>query len=68
MTTYIYETIPASCCEDPKHYEIAQNETDAPLTHHPETGESIKRVLLGELELTKDAKDDSCGCEPEGCC
>jgi arsenite-activated ATPase ArsA len=68
MTTYIYETIPASCCEDPKHYEIAQNETDAPLTHHPETGEPIKRVLLGELELTKDAKDDSCGCGPEGCC
>lgn len=67
MPTYIYETIPESCCADPKHYEINQGETDAPLTHHPETGEAIKRVLLGGKELIKQDESDSC-CSGTGCC
>lgn len=69
MKTYVYETIPESCCEDPRHYEVEQNEADAALTKHPETGEPIKRVVLGGQELVKQAEDgDSCGCGPEGCC
>jgi predicted nucleic acid-binding Zn ribbon protein len=68
MPTYVYETIPESCCEDPKHYEIEQTADDAPLTHHPGTGEPIKRVVLGDHELVKkDADGESC-CGPEGCC
>jgi len=67
MPIYIYETIPESCCADPKHYEINQSETDAPLTRHPETGETIKRVLLGGKELIKKVDGDSC-CSGSGCC
>jgi predicted nucleic acid-binding Zn ribbon protein len=67
MPTYIYETIPESCCEDPKHYEIEQGENDQPLTCHPETGEAIKRVVLGGEELIKVEDGDSC-CSGSGCC
>jgi predicted nucleic acid-binding Zn ribbon protein len=67
MPTYIYETIPESCCADSKHYEINQCETDAPLTRHPETNEPIKRVLLGGKELIKKADGDSC-CSGPACC
>jgi predicted nucleic acid-binding Zn ribbon protein len=69
MPTYIYETIPESCCAEAKHYEIEQNEQDAPLTRHPETGETIKRVLLGGKELIKkEEPGGSCGCGAGGCC
>ena len=67
MPTYIYETIPESCCADPKHYEIEQTENEAPLTLHPETGEAIKRVVLGGIELVKKDAGSSC-CSDSGCC
>lgn len=73
MPTYLYETIPASCCEEPKHYEIQQSMTDAALTHHPETGEPIKRIILGGYGvMTPGAagkpSEGGCGCGPSGCC
>jgi len=69
MPTYIYETIPAGCCEDPKHYEIEQEADAAPLTLHPETGENIRRVVLGGTELVKeDGEGGSCCCGPGECC
>ena len=67
MPIYIYETIPGSCCADPKHYEIEQSENDAPLTRHPETGEAIKRVVLGGQELIKEDGGGSC-CSGSACC
>lgn len=68
MTTYVYETIPANKTEQPKLFEIQQSMKDAPLTQHPETGEPIRRVVLGGYGLmTPDKSDESCGpgC---GCC
>ena len=47
MTTYVYETIPQKHGEEPRYFEIKQNMNDQPLTKHPETGESIRRVVLG---------------------
>jgi len=68
MPTYIYESITESCCDEPKHYEIEQSETDAPLTAHPATGEAIKRVLIGDEALVKQSEEgDSC-CGSSGCC
>lgn len=68
MPTYIYETVPESCCDDPKHYEIEQNENDQPLTKHPETGEVIKLVVIGGQPLVKQEDEgDSC-CSGTGCC
>jgi predicted nucleic acid-binding Zn ribbon protein len=69
MKTYIYET--TGCCDDLKYYEIRQQENEAPLTAHPETGEAIKRVVLGGRELVKDDHSHgsgSCGCGTSGCC
>ena len=73
MPTYLYETIPASCCEEPKHYEIQQSMNAAPLTHHPETGEPLKRIILGGYGVMKSgaAAEPSGGgscCGPSGCC
>lgn len=73
MTTYLYETLPTSDHEEPKHYEIKQSMKDAALTHHPETGEPIRRVILGGFGLAKKAGDSagggsSCGCGTSGCC
>lgn len=70
MITYLYETVPASSREEPKHYEIQQAISDPPLTKHPQTGEAIRRVVLGGFGAPAAAKSDDsgCGCGPSGCC
>jgi predicted nucleic acid-binding Zn ribbon protein len=47
MTTYVYETVPQTPGEEPRYFEIQQSMKDRPLTRHPETGEPIRRVILG---------------------
>ena len=47
MTTYVYETIPSKAGEKPRYFEFKQSMSDKPLTKHPETGEPIRRVVLG---------------------
>ena len=47
MTTYVYETIPDQPGVKPRYFEIKQGMKDAALTQHPETGEPIRRVVLG---------------------
>lgn len=70
MTTYVYETIPEKPGEKPRYFELRQSMKDAPLTKHPETGEPIRRVVLGGLGVlsskpTSNRKngtsDSSCG-------
>lgn len=69
MPTYLYETIPASAQETPKHYEIKQNMNDEPLTRHPETGEPVRRVILGGYGLPpKSSSSGSSCCGGTGCC
>lgn len=73
MTTYVYETIPSKAGEKPRLFEIKQSINAAPLTKHPDTGEPIRRVVMGgfgELKSTdakKPAQGGSC-CGPRGCC
>jgi predicted nucleic acid-binding Zn ribbon protein len=72
--TYLYETIPAREGDEVKRYEIKQSIHDDALTTHPETGEPIRRVILGGWGLItgKSASGGStgggCGCGPSGCC
>lgn len=47
MTTYIYETIPERPGAKPKQFEVRQSMQETPLTHHPETGEPVRRVIAG---------------------
>lgn len=69
MPTYLYETIPVDG-EEPRHYEIQQSMHDPVLERHPETGEPIRRVILGGYGLIEKGKGSSggCGCGPSGCC
>jgi predicted nucleic acid-binding Zn ribbon protein len=73
MTTYVYETIPQNAGEKPHYFEFKQNMTDLPLIRHPETGEPIRRVVLGGFGLlssrgsNEPAPGASC-CSGPGCC
>ncbi len=69
MTTYVYETIPQKTGEKPRYHEIKQSRSAAPLTKHPETGEPIRRVLLGGFgTLSSKPEKSACGCAPGNCC
>jgi len=76
--TYLYETVPGAQGGEVRRYEIKQSIHDAPLTHHPETGEPIRRVIVGGLGLftSKSGSPKSskpgpsgggCGCGHGGC-
>jgi predicted nucleic acid-binding Zn ribbon protein len=72
VTTYVYETMPSKAGEKPRYHEIKQSMSDAPLTKHPETGEPIRRVVLGGFGVlssnpASSSSNSSCGCGP-GCC
>jgi hypothetical protein len=45
MVTYVYETLPRAG-KTARRYEIQQSIKDAPLTKHPETGETIRRLIV----------------------
>ena len=47
MATYVYETTDPE--KPARQFEIQQSMKDAALTHHPETGEPIRRVITGGL-------------------
>lgn len=71
--TYLYETIPLREGDQPRRYEFQQSMNDVPLTRHPETGEPIRRVILGGWGLFTgksggDSNAGGCGCGPSGCC
>ncbi len=72
MTTYVYETIPPKPGEKPKYFEIKQSMNDKPLTKHPETGEPIRRVVLGGFgtlsSKSGNGSSSGCGCKPGTCC
>lgn len=48
MPTYIYTTVPKGR-KAPIQFEVIQSMKDDPLTHHPETGEPIRRIVTGGL-------------------
>ncbi len=75
MTTYIYETVSDKKGGKARRYEIRQSMKDDALTTHPETGEAIRRVVMGGYGILKSgqpapraaapAGGHSCG---SGCC
>jgi predicted nucleic acid-binding Zn ribbon protein len=62
MPTYIYETISPT----PERFEIRQRFDEPALTTHPETGESVRRVMTGGLAVPRGSGTTSEGPEP-GC-
>lgn len=75
MPTYVYETIPEKKGSRVRQFEIRQSIKDAALTKHPETGESIRRVVTGGAGLLTSSPASvpahrhtgSCGCGHGGC-
>ncbi len=69
MTTYVYETIPSKPGEPPAYFEFRQTMNDAPFTKHPETGEPIRRVMLGGFGVlsSKPASGNSGSCCGPSC-
>jgi hypothetical protein len=47
MATYVYETVPRHPDEPTRRFEVVQSMRDAPLQRHPETGEPVRRLVLG---------------------
>ena len=47
MPTYTYQTLPASPDAIPRRFEMKQSISDAPLTHDPESGDPVERVITG---------------------
>jgi predicted nucleic acid-binding Zn ribbon protein len=68
MTTYVYETIPQNPDEKPRYFEIKQSMNDRPLTKHPETGETIRRVILGGYGVLSSAAKKSSASPGGSCC
>jgi predicted nucleic acid-binding Zn ribbon protein len=75
MTTYLYETVPAKKGASVRRYEIRQSMKDAALTRHPETGETIRRIVSGGYGILKSgspapraaARSGGHGCCGGGC-
>jgi len=68
MTTYVYETIPQKPGEKPRLFEIKQAMSDAPLTKHPESGETIRRVVLGGYGVLSSSSKKSATSTKSSCC
>lgn len=70
---YLYETVPSAEGEEARRFEIKQSIHDAPLTHHPETGDPVRRVIVGGLgiitgkSVSSQSSHGGCGCGNGGC-
>lgn len=47
MATYVYETIPHKKGQQPRRFEYVQSMKDPALTHDPESGLPVKRIIIG---------------------
>ena len=68
MTTYVYETIPSKPGQKPRFFEIKQAMSDKPLTKHPDSGEAIRRVVLGGYGVLSSAQKKSTANTKSSCC
>jgi len=51
MPTYVYETIPEDPDQLPRRFEVFQRMRDASLTHAPDSGEPVRRIITGGIGL-----------------
>jgi predicted nucleic acid-binding Zn ribbon protein len=62
MPTYTYQT-PSG-----RRFDVRQGMSDAPLTHDPETGEPVERVISGGTALLTSKESAKIGQPPVGGC
>jgi predicted nucleic acid-binding Zn ribbon protein len=77
MATYIYETVPDSPGLPIRQFEVKQSMKDSPLTHDPETGQRVRRVIAGGMGViiagarltgARPSPSSGCGNGRCGCC
>jgi len=49
MPTYVYETIPDDSTQKPRRFEVFQRMNDAALTHDPDSGEPVRKIITGGI-------------------
>ena len=59
MATYVYETIPRTPEETPERFELVQSMKASPLQKHPETGQPVRRVVMGGYGLISSPRERS---------
>lgn len=59
MPIYVYETLPGRSKQRIKRFEIWQRMTDEPLKTHPETGEPVRRIIIGGIGAPDSIVDTS---------
>jgi len=64
MPIYVYETTG----KKKRSFEVKQCMNDAPLTHDPETGEPVKRVISGGYGFMQKGKAKPATARPAGHC
>ena len=47
MATYVYETIPKNPKDKPRRFEVQQKMSDPALKTDPETGQPVRRIIIG---------------------
>ncbi len=57
MPTYVYETLGAK----KRRFELRQSMNDAALTHDPDTGEPVRRVISGGYGIIQKGSANSAG-------
>ena len=68
MTTYVYETIPSKAGRKPRYFEIKQSMNAKPMTKHPNSGEPIRRVVLGGFGVLSSGKAGGESPSGSSCC
>ena len=68
MTACVCETMPSKAGEKPRYHEIKQSMSDAPLAKHPETGQPIRRVVLGGFGVLPSGKSGGDDTSPGNSC
>jgi predicted nucleic acid-binding Zn ribbon protein len=51
MPTYVYETLPADPTQTHRRFEVKQSMKDNALTHDPESGLPVRRVLGANINF-----------------
>jgi predicted nucleic acid-binding Zn ribbon protein len=51
MPTYVYETIPDESTQKPRRFEVFQSMHDDALTHDPDGGEPVRRIITGGIGM-----------------
>jgi predicted nucleic acid-binding Zn ribbon protein len=49
MPTYTYETIPDDASQEPRRFEVFQGMNDQALTHDPESGAPVRKIITGGI-------------------